>query len=123
MKRISPEEIVIRGSIVESGKLLTDNDACLRINWLMSDVLENLGVRKDSGGWERLYRDPADGRYWLVTYPHGEMHGGGPPDLRNVTLSEREMSENYFSREEWAERMRKRNIRFISPNDSSEKPK
>jgi hypothetical protein len=34
--------------------------------------------------WEKLYRDPASGAYWLMTYPQGEKHGGGPPRLDPV---------------------------------------
>ena len=81
MKKISPDEKAMLGSVMREGKMLIDREACLRINWLASEVLENVGVGKESGGWEKLYRDPADGRYWLLTYPHGEMQGGGPPLL------------------------------------------
>jgi hypothetical protein len=28
-----------------------------------------------------LYQDPDDLRYWEFSYPHAEMHGGGPPML------------------------------------------
>ena len=104
--------------------MLIDREACLRINWLASEVLENVGVGKESGGWEKLYRDPADGRYWLLTYPHGEMQGGGPPLLSNLSLTEPEVKEKYFSAEEWAKHsekfMHERNIQFISPKESPE---
>ena len=35
-----------------------------------------------------LYRDPNDNRLWELIYPQSEMHGGGPPELRNLTFNE-----------------------------------
>jgi hypothetical protein len=32
-----------------------------------------------------LYVDPTDGRYWELTYPQGDMQGGGPPQIRVVS--------------------------------------
>lgn len=127
MNKISPEETSILGSVLRDGKMIIDRETCLRINWLASDVLQNIGVGKESGGWEKLYRDPADGRYWLLTYPQGEMQGGGPPALNAVPLTEEEVKEKYFSAAEWAKRteqtMRDRNIRFIPSKGASEKAK
>lgn len=45
-------------------------------------------VARDASGWNVLYRDPLDGRYWEMTYPHGEMHGGGPPRLLCLALDD-----------------------------------
>jgi hypothetical protein len=54
-----------------------------RIYWLVSRRL----VLEDTvnGGWDQLYRDPRDGRYWELTFPHGSLHGGGPRRLAHVT--------------------------------------
>jgi len=35
-------------------------------------------VRHDSSGWLALYRDRMSGELWELSFPHGEMHGGGP---------------------------------------------
>jgi hypothetical protein len=125
MNKISPDETSIPGSTMKDGKMIVDRDACRRIDWLASDVLTKIGVGKESGGWEKLYRDPADHRYWLLTYPHGELQGGGPPELKNVSLTEAELKEKYFSPAEWGKRaeqfMRERNIRFVSPKGMEEK--
>lgn len=59
------------------------DDACVRIDWLVKSRLERLA--KDASGWETLYRDPQDGRFWEHTYPQGHMHGGGPPQLKVVS--------------------------------------
>lgn len=70
------------------GKVVSD-EACERINLLTSQHLEHIAV----GNWEKLYRDPEDGRYWELTYPHSDWHGGGPPRL--TCLSEEEAQTKY----------------------------
>jgi Immunity protein 27 len=42
-------------------------------------------VKTDASGWDTLYRDPTDGRFWELIYPQSHLHGGGPPELRNLT--------------------------------------
>lgn len=37
------------------------------------------------GDWAILYRSRETGDLWDITYPHGEMHGGGPRRLRLLT--------------------------------------
>ncbi len=60
------------------GQLVAD-DTAKRIEWLVHGPLEQVGV--DATGWCKLLRDPGDGRLWELTYPQGELHGGGPPKL------------------------------------------
>jgi hypothetical protein len=50
-----------------------------------SDLVE---VKSDASGWDILYRDKHDMRYWEFIYPQSYMHGGGPPQLRNLTSEE-----------------------------------
>ena len=69
------------------------NAACERIQHLISNVLVKLGVSKEAGGWETLFLDPTDGRLWERTFPHGHMHGGGPPRL--ATISEDDAIRRY----------------------------
>jgi hypothetical protein len=64
--------------VVVEGKVTADPTA-ERIEALIYEGLEKIAV--DATGWETLYRDPDDGRYWELTYPQSEMHGGGPPRL------------------------------------------
>ena len=40
------------------------------------------------GGWTILYQDPSDGRFWELTYPESQMHGGGPPTLTELATEE-----------------------------------
>lgn len=94
-----------------------------RINWLTSEILVLVGIEK-VGGWEKLYRDPYDGRFWLLTYPFGELQGGGPPSLICKPLTEAEIRSNFLSPGEWdvhmKEYMRERGIRFVSHDKPSE---
>ena len=57
------------------------DETCLRIQDLINERLENIGLSEVNGGWETLFRDPKDGRYWERTYPNSSWHGGGPPAL------------------------------------------
>jgi hypothetical protein len=56
------------------------------IEWLTRQKLER--IANDWSGWNTLYRDPRDGRLWELTYPQGEMHGGGPRRLHVLSRDE-----------------------------------
>ena len=109
-----------------NNKLAVNRDVWDRINWLTGEVLVLIGIEK-VGGWEKLYRDPGDGRCWLLTYPFGELQGGGPPSLICKQFSESEIKSDFLSPAEWdahmEQSMRDRNIKFISSKDSSEETK
>ncbi|MBW3622692.1 MAG: hypothetical protein KY468_04705 [Armatimonadetes bacterium] len=49
-------------------------------NRIVSHLLRDhlIKVAQREGGWVQLYVDPATGLYWELSYPYGEMHGGGP---------------------------------------------
>lgn len=86
--RLLPEEHELYG-LTAGGQwdLVTQS----RIQQLVSHRLERIGAT--DGGWSVLYRDPADGRYWELTYPQSEMHGGGPARL--TELSQQEAQQRY----------------------------
>lgn len=50
------------------------------------DHLRKLKV--DSDQWLVLYECPDTGQYWVQSYPHSEMHGGGPPRFDRATPEE-----------------------------------
>ena len=86
MKMIASHEIEITGRLLLSqGRVVGDN-ACDRIADLTKNYLIELG--RDSSGWDALYRDPSDGRFWEMIYPQSEMQGGGPPQLRFLSTDE-----------------------------------
>ncbi len=80
--KIQSDENEIRGVWRWSNGRLVADDVCRRIEILVSDHLEKVGG--DRSGWDALYRDPTDGRYWELVYLQSELHGGGPPTLRQL---------------------------------------
>jgi hypothetical protein len=83
MKALQPNETVLTGSWIDEGGSIKGDDICQRIEWLIKSHLKCLV--KDSTGWDTLYRDPVDNRLWERTYPNGDWHGGGPPQLNVVS--------------------------------------
>ncbi|MGH9770032.1 MAG: Imm27 family immunity protein [Blastocatellia bacterium] len=90
---IDPMETKLVGKWeIVDGKLVADSIS-QKINMLISGMLVRVGATDD--GWTILYKDPDDGRFWELTYPQGEYHGGGPPML--TWLSDQEVKEKYPS--------------------------
>jgi hypothetical protein len=77
---LQPHESVLTGNWLLEGTTVVGDATCQRIEWLLNSRLE----RVSTTGWETLYRDPRDGRFWEHTYPHSEMQGGGPTQLKLV---------------------------------------
>jgi hypothetical protein len=67
----------------EDGCLIPD-ETCSRIEYLTQNVLKKLAT--DITGWQILYQDPVDYRYWELTYPHSDWQGGGPPLLQHIDI-------------------------------------
>ncbi len=42
-------------------------------------------VTTDQTGWDTLYINQVTNQYWLHTYPNSEEHGGGQPQLMQVS--------------------------------------
>jgi hypothetical protein len=85
-KHLQGNETTLTGkSLVLDGKVVSDA-TWQRIDWLVQHQL--LKIASGTSGWETLYRDPNDGRYWERTYPGSEAHGGGPPRLDFITMDE-----------------------------------
>ena len=80
---IQPDEELIEGKWVPDANTHVADETCQRIEWLVSKVLKFIGT--DESGWDTLYQDVSDGRYWLLCYPASELHGGGPPSLRALS--------------------------------------
>lgn len=79
---LMPSETLLQGKwLVSDGEILADH-ASQRIEYLISSVL--LFVAKDDSGWISVFRDPQDLRYWELSYPESQDHGGGAPMLRCI---------------------------------------
>lgn len=79
---LKSDEVELVGHWRMVGDVMTQDAVCERIQWLTDSVLQELSV--DGSNWSALYRDPSDNRLWELTYPQGQMHGGGPPKLHVV---------------------------------------
>lgn len=77
MRELQPEETDLLGRWEFSDGRVIEDTVADRIRTLIAEQLEKVA----GGGWEVLYRDPTDGRYWQLTYPESHMQGGGPPRL------------------------------------------
>ena len=80
---LRPSETLLRGEWIVRANAVVPDETCKRIEALTTSLLKHLA--SDATGWDSLFQDPADGRLWELYYPKSEMHGGGPPSLRNVT--------------------------------------
>jgi len=78
----SNEEVLQGAWRVVNGKMQAD-ETTQRIESLVHGYLKKIGA--DESGWDVLYVDPSDGRFWELVYLESESHGGGPPTLRHVT--------------------------------------
>lgn len=90
---IRADETEIIGNWIEVGGRVVGDEACERVEMLTQNHLQKIGYSPESGGWDTLFRDPTDGRFWERMYPLSHMHGGGAPAL--VNLSEEEAMEKY----------------------------
>lgn len=72
---LGAEERRLAGAWIEDDGR-TPDEVDRRIFWLVTRRLVLRGMAH--AGWEQLYRDPRDGRFWELTFPHGSLHGGGP---------------------------------------------
>lgn len=69
--------------LFENGQVTADAVA-QRIEQLVSESLQQVAVSPD--GWGRLFVDSNDQRLWELSFPESEMHGGGPPMLKVVSI-------------------------------------
>jgi hypothetical protein len=82
--KLRPDESDLIGKWRRVGDAIEADSTARRIDRLIKDQLEKLGT--DTSGWDVLYKDPNDGRFWELTYPDSYSEGGGPPRLTCVTV-------------------------------------
>jgi hypothetical protein len=86
--RLMAHETLLTGKWVLNNGVVRGDHVCERIHYLIANSLIEVAISPEWGIWETLFRDSNDGRYWERTYPQGEMHGGGPPELRCISSDE-----------------------------------
>lgn len=79
MKIKKDENQIIGNSTIDG-----PDDQSNRITWLVNNYL--IQIASDGVSWTVLYQDPEDKRYWELTFPRSEIHGGGAPSL--ILISE-----------------------------------
>lgn len=85
------EESELKGQWIVQGNIVLADETCKRIDFLIKNILKE--VKTDESGWNTLYQDNQDKRFWEYSYPQSEMHGGGPPSLK--VISEAEAKQKY----------------------------
>jgi hypothetical protein len=83
MTELKPEENKQIGGNIQIENKFIEDEVSKRINWLIQNRLKK--IAKDESGWLILYQDPNDNRYWELSYPQSEIHGGGMPMLVNIS--------------------------------------
>lgn len=79
MMEIKKDEIEIVGKwLLKDNKVIEDENS-KRIHFLIDEYFQK--VSESESGWEILYQDPNDKRYWELKYLNSDLHGGGPPSL------------------------------------------
>ncbi|WP_061246464.1 Imm27 family immunity protein [Leptospira interrogans] len=79
IKKILPSEKELVGSWIKKDSGIQNDEILERAIYLMQNYL--IKIKADSSGWNTLYQDPVDGRYWEATYPQSDIHGSGPLTL------------------------------------------
>lgn len=85
MKLLNNETKLIGHWEYNDGTMKKD-EITARIEALIQNDL--LKVATDSTGWDILYIDQLDKRYWELTYTESELQGGGPPTLSLISIEE-----------------------------------
>jgi hypothetical protein len=76
---LRPDEAELIGQWLDIGSRIVADGVAARIRFLTEERLQKLAVSRDKRS--TLYRDPADGRLWELSYPYPEFNAGGPPRL------------------------------------------
>ncbi|MFC3197288.1 Imm27 family immunity protein [Parapedobacter deserti] len=86
MTKLKSNETLLKGTLRQVGASVEIDEEGKRIDELVNHYL--VEVATDNSGWQKLYLDPSDNRYWELYYPDNELHGGGAPALKNIALEE-----------------------------------
>ena len=78
--------MIITGRWVKKGNTVEGDESCRVINHLIAEHFKKVAERES--GWISLYQNLLDRSYWELTYPEGELQGGGPPQLQQLSVEE-----------------------------------
>ena len=80
---LKPDETQLVGNWQLVGGRMVEDETSQRINALVRGQLQQIAV--SSGGWDKLFLDPSDGRLWELTHSASGTHGGGPRTLSVIS--------------------------------------
>ncbi|NVJ65925.1 MAG: hypothetical protein HWE16_05500 [Gammaproteobacteria bacterium] len=83
---LKPEEKKIVGRWITSGTEVVADANSLRIEKLIDEFLVEAATSED--GWDKLYIDESDMRFWELIYSESDSHGAGAPILLNLSIEE-----------------------------------
>ncbi len=84
--KLKSNETILKGGWLYDGSSIKSDNITKRIEWLISGELKEIAT--DETGWNKLYQDLKDNRYWELTYTESEQHGGGAPNLKYLSNHE-----------------------------------
>ena len=86
IKELDSIETELVGSWVQQNGSVVADEVSKRIEYLTHIKLKKVASSDD--GWDQLYIDTEDSRYWELSHPESDSHGGGAPLLKNLSLGE-----------------------------------
>lgn len=90
--KLGKNETLLKGqAIFKDGKFLPD-PITARIDYLKENVLREVATCNE--GWNILYIDDSDGRYWELFYADGNWKSEGPPSLQYISEEEAKIKYN-----------------------------
>lgn len=86
IKELDSYETELVGSWVQQSGSVVADEVSKRIEFLTQNKLKKVASSDD--GWDQLYIDEQDSRYWELSHPESDSHGGGAPLLKNLSQDE-----------------------------------
>lgn len=83
MKNLNQSETVLNGHWIFKNGVIVADDTSKRIAYLTQNVLKQIATSDD--GWDKLFLDEIDSRYWELFYMDSELHGAGAPTLQCIS--------------------------------------
>ena len=80
---LKSNELELKGSWIAKDNVIVEDATSKRINFLIQNFL--IKITASNSGWDILYLDTQDNRYWELIYNNSEQHGAGAPSLRYIS--------------------------------------
>lgn len=88
---LKSDEFKLQGKWITSNDKVIDDEISIRIKFLKNNYLIKLATSYD--GWDTLFQDSNDKRFWELIFEKSELHGGGPPSL--IVISKVDIEKKY----------------------------